>query len=164
MKESFRVAVSGSEYTFCGSHFLVFADGETSEPLHGHDYRTTVEVIGPIDSATGWVVDFLVLKSVVQKHIRPLDHRTLLPEQSPYLKITCVEESIEVVAPDRRWTIPQADCSMLPIAATTTELIAQFLARSIHADLVAQGAETLDSLEVTLEESGGFRAACCIEF
>jgi len=163
MKETFRVVVDSSEYTFSGAHFLVFGAGEATEPLHGHDYRVKVEVVGPVDPLTGWVVDFLELQAILLQNVRPLDQKILLPKLSPYLKIDQQDGSIDIKAPDRSWSLPTTDCLILPIQATTTELIARHLALTIHGDLVARCSASFESLEVTLEESGGFRASCRLE-
>lgn len=161
MNETFRVAIDGSEYTFCGSHFLVFGEGESTEPLHGHDYRVRIEVAGPVDPLTGWVVDFLELRTVLLQNIQPLDQKILLPELSPYLKLVEHEGELEINARDRTWSFPSGDCLILPIRATTTELLARHLAVAINRDLVGLGSSSsFDSIEVTLEESGGFYASC----
>lgn len=45
---------------------------------HGHDYRLTVQVEGPLDPATGLVVDYAALmRHVDQRVIEPVDHKHL---------------------------------------------------------------------------------------
>ena len=46
----FSVRVSGDQFGFSAAHFITLADGQ-QESLHGHDYRATVEVSGPLDAA-----------------------------------------------------------------------------------------------------------------
>jgi 6-pyruvoyltetrahydropterin/6-carboxytetrahydropterin synthase len=44
---------------------------------HGHSYRVDVHVTGPVDPTTGWVMDFGVIKKVVQPIIERIDHHNL---------------------------------------------------------------------------------------
>jgi 6-pyruvoyltetrahydropterin/6-carboxytetrahydropterin synthase len=46
--------------------------------FHGHNYELEVTVEGPIDVATGYVLDITVLKRLVDEHVSSvLDHRNL---------------------------------------------------------------------------------------
>lgn len=45
--------------------------------LHGHSYRVRVTVEGPVDPATGWVVDFADIKVACAPVHEALDHRYL---------------------------------------------------------------------------------------
>jgi 6-pyruvoyltetrahydropterin/6-carboxytetrahydropterin synthase len=45
--------------------------------LHGHSYRVTVGVRGPVDAGMGWVIDFADVKAAVQPLLQQL-HRRLL--------------------------------------------------------------------------------------
>lgn len=45
---------------------------------HGHTYRVTAEVSGPVDSTLGWVVDFGIIDIALRQMVHgPLDHRHL---------------------------------------------------------------------------------------
>ena len=45
---------------------------------HGHDYLLTVEVVGTPDLETGMVVDYMVLKRLIEERfLRHVDHRNL---------------------------------------------------------------------------------------
>jgi len=46
--------------------------------FHGHTYVCDVTVVGPIDGATGFVVDLGVLDDILKKHVRDrFDHRNI---------------------------------------------------------------------------------------
>jgi 6-pyruvoyltetrahydropterin/6-carboxytetrahydropterin synthase len=45
--------------------------------MHGHSYRVTVVVRGPVDPATGWVCDFAEIDAAAKPIIARLDHSTL---------------------------------------------------------------------------------------
>jgi len=160
--------VRGTRYVFSSSHFLVFKGGdpasgqvECSEPLHGHDYRIEVEMVGPLRSPGGWVVDFLVLEAALSKVAEMLDHKILLPQPSAILQITpCDQGQIEIVAPMRRWIVPSDDCAMLPIEATTTELICRHVASLVAGEVHRHDSGAAGMLKVRVEESAGFFATC----
>jgi 6-pyruvoyltetrahydropterin/6-carboxytetrahydropterin synthase len=45
--------------------------------LHGHSFRVTVHVEGPVGSESGWVMDFADLDAAASPIIGQLDHRYL---------------------------------------------------------------------------------------
>lgn len=71
-----NVSVTKS-FGFEASHYLPEYDGACNR-LHGHSYKMQVTVSGSVDEATGMVVDFNVLKSIVNKEVvNKYDHRHL---------------------------------------------------------------------------------------
>jgi len=64
------------EFTFDAAHYLPGYDGACAN-LHGHTYRLQVGVKYSIDPQTGMVMDFGILKSVIQPIIDRLDHACL---------------------------------------------------------------------------------------
>lgn len=69
-------------YTFEAAHFLPHVpEGHKCRRLHGHSYRVTVGVRGPV-TAAGWVMDFGDVDSVVAPIVKGLDH-SLLNERIP---------------------------------------------------------------------------------
>ncbi len=66
------------EFTFESAHRLPnVPDGHKCARLHGHSYRLTVTVEGPVHRELGWVMDFGDLKQLVQPLVQTLDHRVL---------------------------------------------------------------------------------------
>ena len=61
------------EFRFDAGHRLMKHLGKCHN-LHGHTYRVRVQVMGEINEKNGMVIDFGVLKEVVQPHIDFLDH------------------------------------------------------------------------------------------
>jgi 6-pyruvoyltetrahydropterin/6-carboxytetrahydropterin synthase len=66
------------EIGFESAHRLpeVAADHKCAR-VHGHSYRARIELDGPVDPVTGWVMDFADLKAVVEPVRLALDHRYL---------------------------------------------------------------------------------------
>lgn len=64
------------EFTFAAAHHLTDYHGECERP-HGHTYKLSITVEGPIGK-DGLVVDFVALKKIVEKKIlSKVDHRDL---------------------------------------------------------------------------------------
>lgn len=66
------------EFTFEAAHRLPrVPDGHPCANLHGHSYRITLHVTGPVGPETGWVIDFADLTAAFQPLREQLDHRCL---------------------------------------------------------------------------------------
>lgn len=69
--------IIGKRFTFEASHVLPKHPGKCSR-IHGHSWVLWVEVEGPVDTDTGFVVDYGELKRVVETHlINLVDHQHL---------------------------------------------------------------------------------------
>jgi len=154
----FSVRIAGENLIYSAAHFIVLPDG-VCEPLHGHNYRAAVEISDPLD-ASGCVVDFLALLQVMKSILAGLDHAVLLPTRHPTIRVSTRGEEVEVRFEARRWVFPQSECRLLPLAATTAELMADFLARRLLEALAARGFAQPARVRVELEESPGCWAAC----
>jgi 6-pyruvoyltetrahydropterin/6-carboxytetrahydropterin synthase len=151
---TFRINVSKEYLGFAAAHFITFR-GHMCESLHGHNYRVAVEAEGPIDPECHFVIDFAVLKRIVRKHADGLDHRVLLPTANPKLSYTNRDEMTFVDYLGRTtYQFPTRDCAMVPIANSTAEMIAEWLAVAVRLDLRAEGIE-VDVLQIEVEESPG---------
>lgn len=62
------------------------ADDPKAQGLpHGHSYRAVVALEGPVEPDTGFVMDFRVLKDVLDREVKGrFDHRFLNVEVSPF--------------------------------------------------------------------------------
>lgn len=71
-----KVSVTKS-FGFEASHHLPDYDGACNR-LHGHSYKMQVTVSGSVDEISGMIVDFHVLKSIVNKEVvDKYDHQYL---------------------------------------------------------------------------------------
>ncbi len=65
-------------FLFEAAHFLpTFPQGHKCRRLHGHSFKIEVKLLGEIDPATGILVDFGNITSVVKPLIELLDHHCL---------------------------------------------------------------------------------------
>ena len=66
------------EFTFESAHRLPnVEEGHKCGRLHGHSFKTTIFVSGPVGDDTGWVIDYADLKKVFNPIWEELDHRYL---------------------------------------------------------------------------------------
>ncbi|HOM17402.1 MAG TPA: 6-carboxytetrahydropterin synthase [Thermoguttaceae bacterium] len=154
--ESYSIRVGKEDLCFSACHFLVFGR-ESAEPMHGHTYRAAVELAGPL-TTNSFVADFTWVRDALGKIVRELDHRILLAGQDDRLRIQQEAEEIEVRVGRRRWVLPRSDCLLLPLEATSTELLAQYLGRRLLEAFHIRGDWLPDRLRVELEESPGQEA------
>lgn len=72
---------------------------------HGHNYNLDVSVIGPVDPATGYVIDIKTLKDLVETHVlSKLDHRNLNLDVAEFRTLNPTAENIVLVC--WRWLAP----------------------------------------------------------
>ena len=66
------------EFQFEAAHRLPYvAKGHKCARLHGHSFKTRITVRGPVDSKTGWVMDFADISAAFAPVFEQLDHHYL---------------------------------------------------------------------------------------
>lgn len=153
MAESYSIRIGKEELFFSACHFLIFGQ-EAAEPMHGHTYRVAVELAGGLNP-NFFVADFTWVRECLRKILRELDHRILLAGEDPRLQIRWTTEEVEVHVGRRRWVLPRCDCVVLPLEATTTELLARHLGRRLLETFTTRGNWLPELLQVEVEESPG---------
>lgn len=152
---AFTVAVRKEDLVFAAAHFITLP-GYRCETLHGHNYRTGVELAGDLDPETWYVYDFVALKQLMRRLVGELDHKVLLPATNPALTVREAEGAITVAYDGRsRYAFPATDCVVLPIPNTTVEMLSQYLAAQIKTELRAHRAKHIRALAVEVEENFG---------
>ncbi len=126
MSEKFSVLLEKEQLIFSAAHFITFA-GNICESIHGHNYRVRCEVTGELDE-NGYVVDFIALRDALEVIVRQLDHKVLLATQSSRIGVQQQGDEVIATFEQRRWVFPKDNCMLLPIANTTAELMAKFIA------------------------------------
>ncbi|QDU95023.1 6-pyruvoyl trahydropterin synthase family protein [Lignipirellula cremea] len=158
MTASYRVFLEKEQLVFSAAHFITF-NGNICERLHGHNWRVSAEVSGPLDE-NSYVIDFIALRDELQAIIAELDHRMLLPTGHPTIEVHASEREVEARFEDRRWVFPREDCILLPIINTTAELIAHYLAGRLLAALKTRGVDVPERLVIGVDENFGQWALC----
>jgi 6-pyruvoyltetrahydropterin/6-carboxytetrahydropterin synthase len=154
----YAVRIAGDKLIYSAAHFIVLPGG-VCEPLHGHNYRAAVDLGGPLDEAD-CVIDFAAVLDAMRAILAEIDHAVLLPARSGQIHVSPGESEVEVRFGDRRWVFPRAECRLLPVASTTVELMANYLAGQLLQRLAAKGLPRPAWLRIELEESPGCSAVC----
>jgi 6-pyruvoyltetrahydropterin/6-carboxytetrahydropterin synthase len=158
MDASFRVRVEKDELTFSAAHFITFDSG-LCERLHGHNYRVSAEVSGPLGPGQ-YVIDFLVLRDALREIVAGLDHYVLLPTEHPGLRLHTDEQSVQAALGDRRWVFPRSDCLLLPLANTTAEKLAEYIGHRLLESLRQRGAARPAMVRIEIDECYGQVGVC----
>jgi 6-pyruvoyltetrahydropterin/6-carboxytetrahydropterin synthase len=160
MKQTFSASVTKDSLVFSAAHFITF-NGDICERLHGHNWRVNVEISGELDE-NSYVYDFIALRDATMNLVHALDHRVLLPQHHPEIKVTVVTNEVSAKFRERRWIFPLEDCVILPISNTTAELIAKWISDQLIKDLpgIQQAMPRLIELKVQVEENFGQWATC----
>jgi 6-pyruvoyltetrahydropterin/6-carboxytetrahydropterin synthase len=157
-RNRFRVRVTKDHLVFSAAHFITY-NGDICERLHGHNWRASVEVEGPLDE-NQYVYDFIALRDHLQQLVNELDHRVLLPRDHPRIEVQVTATEVTARFRDRRWVFPLEDCRILPIANTTAELIAEWLGAQLLERLGAGFQKSMTQLCIRVEENFGQWAEC----
>ena len=153
MTETYQVRLEKEQLIFSAAHFITFA-GNICERIHGHNYRVRCEVTGRLDE-NGYVVDFIALRDALLRIVRQLDHKMLLPTQHPTIEVESDGGEIVVRFEDRRWVFPADNCQLLPVANTTAELLARYIAEQLMVANVLPPPDAIERLAIGVDENEG---------
>ena len=153
MSESYSVRLQKDSLIFSAAHFITFGGG-VCERLHGHNYRTWAEVHGRLDE-NQYVIDFIKLRDIMQEITASLDHHVLLPDSHPTIQVQQDDREVTATCGDRRWVFPREDCVILPMANTTAELLAKYIANELQSQLRAQGIPLPSDIRIGVDENNG---------
>ena len=154
---SYKVRVTKDHLVFAAGHFITWGGGKV-ERLHGHNYRVAIEVeddLGPDQ----YVFDFIALLDLARALVGELDHRMLLPGRSSLIRVEPDGPNWRACYADRHWSFPRDECVILPLANTTAELLADYLAGRLLIDFRTRDLAEPRILRVEVEENFGQVAA-----
>ena len=138
---------------FSAAHMVI--GHQSCGKIHGHSYIVDVEIEGKRTGQFGFVIDFKVLKDITRKICKSLDHRVLIPYNSPDLNVTFEDDnSIEFTVLDSlEYKLPKQDVVLLPIESTTAESLSTYITEKIVDEL--EDKDTLNYIEVQVNEGIG---------
>ena len=148
----FSVSVSNNSMHFAASHFITY--GGKCEFLHGHNYRISVEIEGPL-TEDSYVYDFVALKKMTRAISEELDHCFLLPLNNPHLAIRKQNNHWEIDYKGRHYMFPAKDVTPLPLNNIPAERLAEYIWHKLADALCDQSGKSLDTLKVGVEEADG---------
>lgn len=151
-QDSFRVYVTKDYLKFSAAHFIAYPGFR--ERLHGHNYRVSVAVHGPL-GRQGYVVDFGVVKRIARRLCERLDERVLIPVHSDCLAVHEDGPAVIVRYEHDEFRFPRGDVLLLPIVHSSAEELAAYLTAELRRELAAEGVTAFTAVEVGVEESFG---------
>jgi 6-pyruvoyl-tetrahydropterin synthase len=154
MKSEFAIQVVKENLKFSAAHFIAYPGFR--EPLHGHNYQVGVRVEGKL-ARTGYVIDFGIIKKIVESIVDGIDERTIVPAQSDCLKIDRPNErQVRVCYESDEFIFPASDVAMLPIVHSSAEELARYIWSELVAGLKAKGASgDAEVIEISVAEGPG---------
>jgi 6-pyruvoyl-tetrahydropterin synthase len=153
MGTGFSIHVITENLKFSAAHFIAYPGFR--EPLHGHNYQVGVRVEGNLD-ATGYVLDFGLIKKVTREITGRLEERTIIPGNSDCLAIERIGNELSVRYGSDRFVFPLSDVAILPIVHSSAEELARFIWTELHDALRAQGAlAEIALIEISVAEGPG---------
>ena len=163
MSRRFSIEVAKDYFNFASAHFLIFANGRR-EPLHGHNYQVSVALEGELDQS-GVVLDFITFKPMVKQVCDDLDHRTLIQTKNPIINVHQRAREVEIVYKKQKLLLPRGDVILLPLVNTSTELLAEHVAKQVRRRVRQKFPATkITFMQVAVEEARGQRGIYRSEF
>lgn len=126
--------------------------------IHGHSYHVDVQVEGERSGEFGFVVDFKKVKELMRDICEKLDHKVLIPLNSPEIDFKKLEHSVEFSIKDKEYKLPAEDCYFLPLKSTSAEDLAEYFAEKLYHSLIEDGEEsknTIKSVQIVVNEGIG---------
>jgi 6-pyruvoyltetrahydropterin/6-carboxytetrahydropterin synthase len=147
----YEMVLAKEDFKFSGAHFTIFSETR-AEFLHGHNYRVKVRVVGGGIDALGLLLDLETLKVEIRRCCAELDGKMLVPTCCDLLSIEERGDIVDLGFDGRRYSLPAADVTRLPLRNISIEELALHLWREIAETLQGSGAR---QLEIEVEETAG---------
>lgn len=120
--------------------------------LHGHTYAVHAKVYGkPVQK--GIIMDFRLLKSILNEISDKLDHKVLIPTKNPMIRIS--DNEVEVESNGKRYVFPREDCALLPIESTSAENLAHYILDEVIERIKKENLDNVDEVEIGVDEGVG---------
>ncbi len=151
LKSRYEVFVSRDSFKFNAAHFIAYKGFR--ERLHGHNYRVSVRIEGPVGN-DGYVIDFGDIKRAARDVCNRLNERFLVPMRSDVITIEVGDAQVKMVCEDgTRFAFPLADCVLLDIVHSSAEELAAFVCMQLREVLPVLHERCVVALEVGVAEA-----------
>jgi dihydroneopterin triphosphate aldolase (PTPS-III) / 6-pyruvoyltetrahydropterin synthase len=149
----YSIHVAKENFKFSAAHFIAYPGFR--EALHGHNYQVGIRVIGEL-GASGYVLDFGLIKELTRAILAQLDERTLIPTRSDCLKIEASGARVRVICADSEFVLPSSDVCLLPLVHSSAEELAAYIWTQLRDALEERRAlQGINTLEVSVAEAPG---------
>ncbi|VVB89139.1 Dihydroneopterin monophosphate aldolase [uncultured archaeon] len=130
--------------------------------LHGHTYAISVRIEG--EQAGEFIVDFEMVKGIVNSICDRLDHKVLIAENDPRLRIDKKKDiSVDIPGSKKHYVFPSEDVVLLPTGSVSAEDLCKYFSGEMAKALRSKGADNLKKLCVRVDEGIGQGAGCEFE-
>ena len=130
--------------------------------LHGHTYAISVRIEG--EQAGEFIIDFEQVKGIVNNICDRLDHRVLIADKDPRLRIEKKGSvSIEIIESEKKYVLPSEDVVFLPTGSVSAEDLCKYFTSGIAKALKSNGADNITKIHVRVDEGIGQGAGCEFE-
>ncbi|MFZ3060246.1 MAG: 6-pyruvoyl tetrahydropterin synthase family protein [Candidatus Methanoperedens sp.] len=127
--------------------------------LHGHTYAVSVRLEG--EQIGEFIIDFELVKGIVNGICDRLDHKVLVAEKDPRLRIVKKDGvSIEIIESKKRYVLPLEDIVFLPTKSVSAEDLCKYFTTEMAKALKSNGADNIKKLHVRVDEGIGQGAGC----
>jgi 6-pyruvoyltetrahydropterin/6-carboxytetrahydropterin synthase len=165
--KSFVVHLSKERFKFSSSHFTIFNSTE-AERLHGHNYRVACSFgVSSTKSDVGMAFAFNEVKPMIQTVCEALDEYVLIPEKSPYLKISVAGAQVHIDFHGKKYSLPKEDVKLLPVTNITSEELSSWISGELVAIFKKKNPQLMSGLKklsVTVQETLGQKVSCVTKF
>lgn len=156
MGGSFEIYVCKDTFKFNAAHFIAYHGFR--ERLHGHNYRVSVRMEGPV-GGDGYVVDFGDIKRATRAVCKELNERVIVPMLSDVLRIEADVGEVHMTCEDgTRFSLPRGDCVLLDIRHSSAEELAEWFGNRLRTSLPMLPRRGVTVLEVGVAEAPGQEA------
>ena len=126
------IEISKEDLKFSAAHFTIFSATER-ERLHGHNFRVSLDLSAEVGD-NGMCFSYVEIKRRLRALCATLDEYTLLPGQSPFMRIEQDGDFYLAHFNGERLPFALSDTQLLPICNTTVEEFARYLLEQLLAD------------------------------
>ncbi|MCZ7380528.1 MAG: 6-carboxytetrahydropterin synthase [Candidatus Methanoperedens sp.] len=127
--------------------------------LHGHTYAVSVRLEG--EQIGEFIIDFELVKNMVNGICDRLDHKVLIAEKDPRLRIVKKDGvSIEIIESKKRYVLPIEDIMFLPTKSVSAEDLCKYFTTEMAKALKSNGTDNIKKLHVRVDEGIGQGAGC----
>lgn len=142
---------------FSACHFI--PDHPKCGCLHGHTYAISVRIEG--GQKGEFIIDFEIIKGIVNRICDHLDHRVLIAEKDSRLRINKSDNiSIEIIESKKKYVLPEQDVVLMPTRSVSAEDLCSYFLIEIEKGLKAVNPDNITKIHVRVDEGIGQGAGC----
>lgn len=119
MTQLSTIEINKEDIKFSAAHFTIFSATER-ERLHGHNFLVSVSVTAEV-GPDGLCFSYKEIKDQLRALCAEWDEYTLLPGQSPHLKVWEDGQYVKARYGEEVMSFLRTDCIVLPIRNTSVE-------------------------------------------